>query len=84
MTVAWKVTATTLYCEAIGDDVTIMLYKDGTIKCTGSAVAGNGAQARARRMKDKSKALGRELACLSPQPCAMTSCFENEIRLLGK
>ena len=29
----WQVTATTLMCDAIGDYVTVMVYKDWTAKC---------------------------------------------------
>ncbi len=33
--VNWQVTATTIICDATGDEVTIMVYKDGALKCTG-------------------------------------------------
>jgi len=33
--VNWQVTATTFICEATGDEVTVMVYKDGALKCTG-------------------------------------------------
>jgi hypothetical protein len=84
MTAGWKITATTLYCEDIGEDVTIMLYKDGTVKCTGANNTGNAGQAKAARLRDRSKEHGREMACLSPGPCAMTSCFDAEIRQLAQ
>jgi len=32
----WEITATTVYCEAVDDEVTLMVYGDGTCKCTGS------------------------------------------------
>ena len=31
----WQITATTVYCEAVGDEVTLLVYADGTAKCTG-------------------------------------------------
>ena len=31
----WEITATTVYCEVVGDEVTLMVYGDGTCKCTG-------------------------------------------------
>jgi hypothetical protein len=31
----WKLTATTVFCEEINDEVTIMVYKDGKTRCTG-------------------------------------------------
>ncbi len=33
----WKVTATTVYCESVGDEVTIMVYPDFSARCTGDA-----------------------------------------------
>ncbi|MDD5126560.1 MAG: hypothetical protein PHR43_00435 [Dehalococcoidales bacterium] len=31
----WQVTATTVHCESADDEVTIMVYRDGSVKCTG-------------------------------------------------
>ncbi len=31
----WQLTATTIFCEDVNDEVTIMVYKDGRTKCTG-------------------------------------------------
>jgi len=33
--VNWTVTATTLYCDAVNDEVTVMVYKDWSAQCTG-------------------------------------------------
>ncbi len=31
----WQVTATTVYCDAVDDEVTLLVYKDWSTKCTG-------------------------------------------------
>ena len=31
----WKMTATTISCDDMNDEVTIMVYKDGKTRCTG-------------------------------------------------
>ena len=31
---SWQVTATTVKCDSVGDYTTILVYKDGTTKCT--------------------------------------------------
>jgi hypothetical protein len=31
----WQITATTVHCDAIDDEVTLLVYADGTAKCTG-------------------------------------------------
>jgi hypothetical protein len=33
--VDWQVTATTIHCDAVDDEVTIMVNKDWSAKCTG-------------------------------------------------
>jgi len=33
--VNWRVTATTIYCDAVDDEVTIMVHKDWSAECTG-------------------------------------------------
>lgn len=33
--VNWQVTATTILCARSGEEVTVIVYKDGTVKCTG-------------------------------------------------
>ncbi len=37
--VNWRVTATTVICTSTGAEVTVMVYKDGSIKCTGQAAS---------------------------------------------
>jgi hypothetical protein len=31
----WEITATTVYCDAVDDEVTLIVYADGTSLCTG-------------------------------------------------
>jgi hypothetical protein len=33
--VNWQLTATTIYCDAVNEEVTILVYKDFSTKCTG-------------------------------------------------
>jgi len=33
--VNWQVTAATIYCDDIDNEVTIMVYKDGSVRCVG-------------------------------------------------
>jgi len=33
--VDWQVTATTIHCDAVDDEVTILVHKDWTVDCTG-------------------------------------------------
>lgn len=39
--VNWQITATTINCGAVNDEVTIIVCKDGSVKCTGFSKYGN-------------------------------------------
>jgi len=70
----WQVTATTIYCDAVDDDVTIMVYKDGDIRCTGyKKYVENPDKETAQMLKKKGKRLGRNLKCEGPQDSRVTS-----------
>jgi hypothetical protein len=37
--VNWQLTATTILCDSCGKEVTIFIYKDGQVRCTGASLA---------------------------------------------
>ncbi len=61
--VNWQVTAATIYCDAVDDEVTLLLYKDRSAKCTGYRKYGEPDKEIAKVMKGKSKQLKRQLEC---------------------
>ena len=62
--VDWQVTATTIFCDAVDDDVTIMVYKDGSVRCTGcKKYVEDLTKETANMLKKKGKRLGRRLRC---------------------
>jgi hypothetical protein len=70
----WQVTATTIYCDAVDDDVTIMVYKDGSTRCTGyKKYVENPDKETAQILKKKGKRLDRNLKCEGPQDSRVTS-----------
>jgi hypothetical protein len=70
----WQVTATTIYCDAVDDEVTILVYKDGSIRCTGyKKYVENPDKETAQMLKKKGKRLGRNLKCEGPQDSRVTS-----------
>jgi len=40
--VNWQVTAATLRCDIIGEEVTLLVYKDWSVKCTAYSKFANG------------------------------------------
>lgn len=70
----WQVTATTIYCDAVDDDVTIMVYKDGDIRCSNyKKYVENPDKEIAQMLKKKGKRLGRNLKCEGPKDSRITS-----------
>jgi len=71
--VDWQVTATTIYCDAVDDDVTIIVYKDWSTRCTGyKKYVESLSKETAKMLKRKAKRLGRNLRCEGPLDSRVT------------
>ena len=62
----WQVTATTIWCNAVEDEVTIMVYKDGSVKCASFARYGHPDRRTAAELNKKARKLSRALNCEGP------------------
>jgi len=77
--VDWKVTATTIYCDAVDANVTIMVYKDRSAKCAGYGKFGEGfTKDRPNILKKKRRRLDRKLRCEGPE-CSRVIMFRDEV-----
>ena len=59
----WQLTANTIYCDAVGDEVTILVYKDRSVQCTGFRKYGDFstlAKRRDKQLKQQAKCEGLE------------------------
>lgn len=65
--VNWQVTATTIYCDAVDDEVTLLVYKDGSAKCVAYTRYGKPSKETLRLLKAKSRQLKRNLECDGPE-----------------
>ena len=59
----WQITATTIFCEDVDDEVTLMVYGDGAVKCTAQSKYAKPAKETARALKKKSKQTGKAPGC---------------------
>jgi hypothetical protein len=68
----WQVTATTIYCDAVDDDVTILVYPDWKTRCTGffkySEESGEPGL-----LQKKSRRVKRNLRCEGPLDSRVTN-----------
>ena len=65
--VNWRVTEVTIYCHEVDDQVTLQVYKDGSVKCTGYGNYGEPSKDRVNLLKKKSRQLRRQLKCVGPE-----------------
>ena len=65
--VNWQLTATTIYCDAVDDEVTILVYKDWSTKCTGYNKYGQSSREAINQLKKKGRQLKRRLECVGPE-----------------
>jgi len=65
----WQVTATTLYCDAIADWVTVLVYKDGHTGCGHFAKFGE----ISRKSGDKM------LVCKGPDSCQLCAEYKEDV-----
>jgi hypothetical protein len=64
--VDWQVTATSIYCDAVDEEVTILVFKDWSVKCTGFVKYGEPGS-NARELLKKGRRLKRQLQCEGPE-----------------
>ena len=65
--VDWQVTATTIYCDAVDDNVTIIVNQDWTTRCTGyRKYVDQLDEHTAKGLRQRSKNLNRQLKCEGP------------------
>ncbi len=61
--VDWQITATTIYCDAVSDEVTVMVFPDWSVKCTGYNKYRQPNKETRKLVDRKSKQSGRKLEC---------------------
>ena len=65
--VDWQITATTMYCDGVDDEVTVIVQRDGSVRCVGFARYDKPDKVTAGLMKQKSRQLQRQLGCTGPE-----------------
>ena len=74
----WELTATTILCEDVDDEVTIIVNNDGTVACTGSQKYVKPTKEVLRELKSRSKKLGKQLAC-KDTACSRITSYRDEL-----
>lgn len=75
----WQVTATTIYCDAVDADVTVMVDAGGGVRCAGVLKYLTQTTPNIQRqLKRRSRKLGRQLAC-EGDDCPRTLAYRDRI-----
>jgi hypothetical protein len=77
--VDWQVTATTIYCEDVDDEVTIMVHKDWSAKCSSFKKYQKPGKETLNLLRKKSRQLKRELRCTGPE-CARIIQYREKLQ----
>jgi hypothetical protein len=78
--VNWQVTATTIYCDAVDDEATLMVYKDGSVKCAAYPRYNHPDKRTSAGLAGRAKKLGRQLECEGPLCSRMTRYRDEQFR----
>jgi len=76
--VDWEVTATTILCDDVDDEVTIIVNKDGIVTCTGRQKYSNPDKEAANELKKRSRKRGKSLVCKG-DACAKVTRYRDEL-----
>ena len=76
--VDWQITATTIYCDAIDGEATLLVHKDKQVKCATYKKYGQPDKKLAALLKEKSKQMGRHLKCEGPV-CERMTGYRNRL-----
>jgi hypothetical protein len=74
----WEITATTVYCDAVDDEVTLILNANGTLKCTGRDKYLEPDKDTVRAMRKKNRQRGKRQACPGNE-CTIIVEYRNKI-----
>jgi hypothetical protein len=75
---SWQLTATTIKCDAVGDEITIMVYPDGTAKCASYSKYGATDKKTLAGIEKRAKKLGIAPKCEGPH-CRRITDYRDKI-----
>jgi hypothetical protein len=76
----WQVTAKTIYCDAVDDEVTVLVYKDFSVHCTGYKKYNHPSDFTSSLIKKKERLLRRILKCEGEQ-CPRVIGYKEKIQV---
>jgi hypothetical protein len=75
----WQTTAKTIFCEAVDDEVTVMVHKDFSAHCTGCKKYSQPNDMTKKIMAVKKRQAGHSICC-EGEGCQRVSAYQATIR----
>ncbi len=75
----WQITAKTIFCEAVDDEVTVLVHKNGTAHCTGCSKYDQPNDITRTLVKEKTRKLKRAIQC-EGEECPRVTGYKNQIQ----
>jgi hypothetical protein len=79
----WQVTAKTIFCDSVDDEVTVMVYKNGSTRCTGSQKYNQPNDITLGMIKKKNRRRNKPIKCEGDR-CLRISQYRENILAEGK
>jgi hypothetical protein len=74
----WQITACTIICDMVADDVTLLVRNDGTYNCTGHQRYGGDTAQSLQNIHDHHRETGRTVSCAG-ESCKIMIDYVNHI-----
>jgi hypothetical protein len=76
--VGWQITAKTIYCDAVDDEITIIISKNGPATCTGCKKYNEPNRITCNVIKQKTRRLKRPIKC-EGEKCSRVTQYQDKI-----
>jgi hypothetical protein len=76
----WEITATTIFCDAVDDEVTVIVHRDGTLSCTGHQKYARPGKETSGATKKKSQQPGKQHGCSEVECSRVIQCRDRLLK----
>jgi hypothetical protein len=74
----WQITAKTIYCDAVDDEVTVIVSQNGSTRCTGCQKYNRPSGITLGMIREKTRHLKRPIKC-EGEPCSRVTQYKEQI-----
>jgi hypothetical protein len=74
----WQITAKTIYCDAVDDEVTVIVSQNGSTRCTGCRKYNQPNDITLGIIREKARRLKRPIKC-EGEPCSRVTQYKEQI-----